>query len=193
MRSGRRCLDNMGLEITDRGIWVQQDVFHYCDQPLCSAIINMFYEVETVIDIGCGNGEYTLNFLNAGINCKGFDGNPCTPTMTKGLCSVMDFSQPVDLGQYDLVLCLEVGEHIPAKYEQVLIDNICRSSKEYVVLSWGIEGQDGWGHVNCQNNDYVINEMNKRGFDYLPEKSQVLRDAASAYWFKNTTMIYVRK
>lgn len=181
------------MEITDRGIWTENNAFHYCDKPLCSAIIDMFKDVKTVLDIGCGNGGYTINFRNAGIHCDGYDGNPHTAEMSHGACGVMDFSKPVNIGEYDLVLCLEVGEHIPVEYEQILIDNICNHAKYFVVLSWGIIGQDGWGHVNCQNNDYVISEMNKRGFEYLHDKSQTLRDVAEAAWFKNTTMVYVRK
>ena len=167
---------------------------HICDEPLCAAIIKMYKDVKTAVDIGCGNGKYTRNLIAAGIPCKGYDGSPLTPEITDGLCEVMDFSIPSDIGQFDLVLCLEVGEHIPKQYEQVFIDNICRAADKHVCLSWALEKQDGWGHINCQNNDYVISEMRKRGFTYKPVETQILRDSTGLneyiWWFKNTVMIF---
>jgi tryptophanyl-tRNA synthetase len=51
-------------------------------------------------------------------------------------------------------------------FAQNFIDNICTSSTKYLIISWAIEGQGGDGHVNCRNNDYVINEISKRNFHY---------------------------
>ena len=182
--------------IHERGYWTDRHETdtHVCDEPLCTAIIEMYKDVKTAVDIGCGNGQYTRNMIDAGIDCKGFDGSPLTPEITEGLCKEMDFSIPTDVGQFELVLCLEVGEHIPAKYEEVFIDNICRASMKHICLSWALEGQAGWGHVNCRNNDYVINELDKRGFKYKPEETLSLRKSTGAnpylWWFKDTVMVF---
>ena len=182
--------------IHERGYWTEMAEVgtHVCDEPLCAAIIEMYKGVKTVIDIGCGNGKYTRNLIDAGIDCIGFDGSPLTPEVTEGLCGVLDFSQVVDIGQFDLVLCLEIGEHIPVHYEQVFINNVCQAAKKHICLSWALEGQAGRGHVNCRNNDYVINEIRKRGFTYKPEETQILRDSTGLndyiWWFKNTVMVF---
>jgi hypothetical protein len=88
------------------------------------------------------------------------------------------------------VFCLEVGEHIPVQYEQTFIDNVCRAAKNDIVLSWAIIGQGGDGHVNCRNNDYVINQMAIRGFTIDIGKSNQLRNCANLFWFKNTVMYF---
>jgi len=175
-----------------RGYWTEEAEVstHVCDEPLCAAIIELYKDVKTAVDIGCGNGKYTKNLIDAGIDCKGFDGSPLTPAITNGICGVMDFSLPTDIGQFDLILCLEVGEHIPAHYEEVFIENLVRASKKHICLSWGIEGQDGWGHVNCRNNDYVIDKMKGYGFRYLEKPAQALRDSSTFWWFKNTVMVF---
>ena len=183
--------------IHERGYWTDLALSgtHVCDTGLCNAIIEIF-KVESAVDIGCGNGEYTRRLRKAGIGCVGYDGSPLTPEVSNGLCNVMDFSQPQDIGTFDLVLCLEVGEHIPFHYEEIFLDNICNAAKKYITLSWAVEGQAGGGHVNCHNNDYVINIMKERGFKYLEEHSLYLRNCSGIgsckeyWWFKDTVMVF---
>lgn len=181
--------------IHERGYWldIAEINTHCIDESLCDMIIKTFNNVKTIIDIGCGNGYYTKRLIECGFDCVGFDGSPFTPEITDGVCGIKDFSQPVDVGLFDLVLSLEVGEHIPEQYEQIFIDNLVRTTKRYICLSWGIEGQPGVGHVNCRNNDYVINELDKRRFIYDFVKSQFLRDNSTLPWFKNTIMVFKRK
>lgn len=166
---------------------------HYCDAVLCEALIGLFKDrVKTVVDIGCGNGEYVRKFIEAGIDCIGFDGSPLTPNISGGLCQVRDFSQPTDIGVYDLAYSLEVGEHIPAGYEQIFIDNVVKASNKYIVLSWAVEGQPGLGHINCRNNDYVIGEMQKLNCTYNKEDSEYLRSHSTFPWFANTVMVFIK-
>lgn len=180
--------------IHERGYWLDKEEIatHMHDEALCDAIIKTFSDVRTIIDIGCGDGYYTKRLTEHGFECIGFDGSPLTPEITNGICEVRDFSEQVNMGEFDLVLSLEVGEHIPDKYEQVFIDNLICASKGYICLSWGVEGQQGVGHVNCRNNDYVIKELFERGFIYSADKSQYLRDNSTLPWFKNTVLIFYK-
>lgn len=178
--------------IHPRGYWLTESETdtHLFDPVLCVAIAQWFTHLKTIIDIGCGNGKYTAALKEAGYVCRGYDGSPLTMDITRGECGIMDFSKDVDLGRYDLVLSLEVGEHIPVEYEQIFIDNLCRHSKGSILISWAIEGQAGTGHVNCRNNDYIIAEMKERGFIYDEELSQYFRGNSYLPWFKNTLMYF---
>ena len=183
-----------------RGYWTSMDEIntHSFDKPLCDAIIKMCKDekcpwikrLKTIIDIGCGDGSYTTHFNNNGFKCVGYDGNLLTPEISVDSCYVKDFSDPVDVGKYDLVLCLEVGEHIPVEYEQTFLDNICRAAKNDIILSWAIIGQKGNGHVNCRNNDYIINEMLTRKFNLDTDRSNFLRKQATLDWFGATIMYF---
>jgi len=164
---------------------------HECDYALCDKIAELFSGYKTIIDIGCGDGAYTKRLRKAGFLCCGYDGSPETISMSEGACAIADFSQPVDLGKFDLVLCLEVGEHVPKEYEQIFLDNVCKSSKNYVILSWAIKGQGGTGHVNEQSNEYVIDQMRQRGFKHWGHISTMLRTASTLPWFHNTVMAFV--
>jgi len=177
----------------ERGNWTlkEETNTHRWDKNLTGAIVSMFKEdVDTIADIGCGDGSYTSTLLGAGFMAFGFDGSPLTTELTNGFCKQVDFSYPQYIGRYDLVLSLEVGEHIPKEYEQAFIDNICRTAIRYVCLSWATPGQGGTGHVNCQWNGYVVDEMKKRGFVYDLDKSKILRKASTLPWFKNTLMVF---
>lgn len=183
--------------INERGIWMdkRETISHACDYVLCEAIAKTFSDVNTILDMGCGNGEYTKFLRSKGFGCIGFDGSPVTPEITNGMCSIMDFSVPQKIGKFDLVLSLEVGEHIPAPYEDIFIDNLCRASDKYICMSWAIEGQNGLGHFNCRNNDYVITKIENRGFHFDKEKSEFLRVNSSQVtfpWFINTLMVFYK-
>ena len=136
-----------------RGNWTTKEETdtHVFDRALCDAIIIVCENqgINSIIDIGCGNGAYTKHFLMNGFDCMGFDGSPMTKELTKGLCEVRDFSEPVYIGKFGLVLSLEVGEHIPAEFEQTFLDNLVDNSIDLIIMSRAVEGQGGTGHVNC--------------------------------------------
>jgi len=180
-------------EINENGFWNDTQEFHCFDEKLCSTIIEFSKsKIKNIIDIGCGNGSYVKKFLDSNFECIGYDGNPITPEITDGLCKVMDLSKPTNLGKYDLAISLEVGEHIPKQYEQIFIDNVCSSSNN-IIISWAVEGQGGYGHVNCQNNDYIIAEFNRRGYRYDENISKKLRENSTLPWFVNTLMYFEYK
>lgn len=181
------------MNINEHGFW-ENDTFegHVFDEPLARALGETFLG-NSVVDLGCGHGAYTHYLISCGIHCVGYDGNPNTPLLTNGLCNVLDLSQRVHLGtQYDYVLSLEVGEHIPKEFEHTFIHNLDKLNRKGIVLSWAIEGQGGDGHVNCQNNDYIRNIFEMLGYKSAPDIETKLREASTLWWFKNTIMVFKR-
>lgn len=179
------------MEIHDHGFWINPTMEnHWFDLPV-AVFLDQFFKNKTVIDLGCGSGAYTKHLLSKGVYCEGYDGNPDTPALTNGLCDVLDLSKDVQLDkQYDYVLSLEVGEHIPAIYERVFINNIHKLNREGVVLSWAIQGQGGDGHVNERSNDYIRGYFAALGYHNDMEAETVLRSIAETWWFKNTIMVF---
>lgn len=180
----------------NRGCWTlkAETDTHVFDEALCNAVITVCRNqgIKSIVDIGCGNGSYVRYFNHNGFNCWGYDGSPMTKQLTKGLCARKDFSEKVDIGKFGLVLSLEVGEHIPKEYEDIFLDNLVNAAIGLIIISWAIEGQGGDGHVNCRNNDYVIQQMENRGFFYDPVTTQYLREKASINWFGNTILVFER-
>ncbi len=182
------------MRINQRGFWENHTgKGHQFDKDLASAIVNLFisHDVESVLDLGCGMGDYSRLFQDNKFIVQAYDGNPHTPNLTAGLGQVADLSEVFDCGQeMDAVLSLEVGEHIPARFEQTFMDNLVRSQPKLLVLSWAIPKQPGDGHVNCRSNDYIISNIEMRGYKSDIVLSEHLRRAASLWWFKNTLMVF---
>lgn len=192
----------MSFEIDKKGRWINSTLEGHCfDRKLALALSRFFkkHGQKQIVDLGCGPGWYVRILREKNLQAKGYDGNPYTPDITLQIladgthCEVLDLSKRIFFKKkFDSVLSLEVGEHIPEKYEHIYLDNVAKNAINYVVLSWAIIGQSGSGHVNCKNNEYIIMEMQKRGFNFDKKASKYFRERASLPWFKNTIMVFVK-
>lgn len=168
---------------------------HRYDSDLAKYIAIRYKDATSVADVGCGKGDYCKYLKECGFSIvHGYEG-----TVDIKKIAVYDDIMVLNLIirrwvkiNYDLVLCLEVGEHIPEKHEQVFIDNICEFTIKDLILSWAIPGQGGAGHFNERPNLYVMKEFAKRGFAFDKSSSMKLRSAASFRWFRNTIMKFER-
>lgn len=168
----------------DTGIWSGKDKHlrgHMEDEKLKQAVLDIFNKknVTNVYDFGCGLGGYTKFFNEHGVHTEGYDGNPDTQELSDGLCNVLDLSKKFDLQKkMDYAFCLEVGEHIPQQFEETFIDNLHRHNNRGMILSWATNYpyQGGHGHVNNQDNVYIIHKLNKLGYRYDTETSIYLKE-----------------
>lgn len=184
----------MTIKISDTGFWIETEEESHFFSPELSKIINSYVainNIKTVYDLGCGNGEYlqSLTTEYPEVSATGFEGFE-TERFFKNVIA-KDLSEPLLLDPADLVISIEVGEHIPKEFEKTFIDNISSNSSGHLIISWAIEGQHGLAHVNCQNNDYIINQFEVRGWTFSSELSSDLRAAfPEDLWLKNTLMIF---
>ena len=171
---------------------------HRHDHYLLAGILKHYTraEIKKVADLGCGDGWYCklLSKIWQHAEIHGYEG---TPGVTQ-LGHYQDIFT-IDLSKiryvdidYDLVLCLEVGEHIPKEHEQKFLDNVARFASKELVLSWAVPGQGGTGHFNEQPNSYIISQMENRGFTYIDNISRQLRQYTERKWFHNTVMAFER-
>lgn len=177
----------------ETGVWKRSNLEgHQFDISLCDAISTVLknHVVNSCYDFGCGHGTYTRFLKSIDFDCEGFDGNPFTKELTRGLCNVLDLSKRCELEPKDCVITLEVGEHIPKKYEEIFIDNVNRSSKRMIILSWAVPGQGGEGHFNEQPNEYIRSIFSSLGYSNLQEEEKFLRERSQLPWFKNTIMVF---
>lgn len=173
----------------ETGIWEAEDLEGRRDGGLNSCVADHLLQLmdelkfASVLDLGAGSGAYSM-YLEDRLNGEDVqccDGNPAIVNTSHGLCSVCDLSSPqVDMKQADLVFSLEVAEHIPRDSEMNFLHNIQSKTKQLLVLSWGIPGQVGNGHVNCRSNEYAIQKMKETGFAYCSGITNSIRDAVSS-------------
>lgn len=161
--------------------------------PLLAARISMMFQPKRAADLGCGIGRYCAILKACGWPIvDGYEGTPDIKEI-----AVYDNIMPLDLTKkrwvdidYDFVLSLEIGEHIPKKHEQTFLDNIREFTKKDLILSWAIPGQGGTGHFNERSNEYVISELAKRDLIFDEKKTKELRKYTSLKWFRNTILVF---
>jgi GT2 family glycosyltransferase len=169
---------------------------HYNSDELANALVEFIPKKDLVIDLGCGNGYY-CNFLeNRGYTVIAVEGTKdiekvslYKPIFRWNL--TQDLILP-GLPEDTTVLSLEVAEHIDPAFENVFFNNITKHATR-VIMSWGVPGQGGDGHVNERPNDYVINRMRERGFLFdrkITEKLRLSVFNSKLWWFKNTLMVF---
>jgi SAM-dependent methyltransferase len=183
----------MTCDIHDHGYWIGTDGLpHVGDDALAIALKDRLVGL-SVVDIGCGNGFYVSRISSSPGQVVGYDGNPSTPEITSGRCGVADVTrEDFDVGIYDVVLFLEVGEHIPAEYQETVIDNVCKTARQAAIVSWGIPGQGGHGHFNCQDVDVIETKFEARGFCNAEPISRKLREVSTLPWFKTNLLCMIR-
>lgn len=174
------------------GVWTgTADLPHVHDDALAAALAEMLAG-RSVVDFGCGDGSYVRTLRAHGVEVEGYDGNPDTVALTDGLCRVADLRYPCRFGQWDAVLCLEVGEHIPARHEEMVFDNVTRHARDTIVLSWAPPGQEGCGHVNCRPPNYILEKLATRGFGLDAKATMALREAAGLAWLRANILVVRR-
>lgn len=187
------------MKINENGFWENPTkIGHAHDSRLAGAILKVLKarKCDTLVDFGCGTGEYARFFRRHNLVVEAYDGNPWTEQLTGGIGKVLDLSQHFDLNkQFKCVMSLEVGEHIPAEFEQTFLDNLTNHCNDdeggFIILSWAVPGQAGDGHVNCQTNDYIMLEMQKRGYFLENALTNQLRNASTLWWFKKSLMVFI--
>jgi len=140
----------------------------------------------SVLDVGCGKGEW-LEAFPVDQKC-GVDIAAEEPWI------VHDLTVPLGLPRtYDLVLCVEVGEHLPEDSADTLVDTCAKHSRT-VVFGSAVPGQGGAGHVNEQPHEYWHEKFNQRGYatlDCIRPKLAGRYDVKP--WYRNNMFAYVAR
>lgn len=106
-----------------------------------------FFAPKTVLDVGCGEGQWLTEFDRHGCNVTGIDGPHVQPPV--GTYITQDLENPLPHGRYDLALTLEVAEHLSPARATSFVADLCAAAPT-IVFSAAIPGQGGAGHLNEQ-------------------------------------------
>jgi len=192
-----------GLNLTEEGSYAYDQTFYrYIQQgALRSArivipLVRKQLQVNSVLDVGCGAGAWLSEYLSQGVaDCAGVDGNyvdRASLLIPAELFFPRDVSAEFDLSRgFDLVQCLEVGEHIEPECSATLVANLVRHG-DYVLFSAAVPGQGGENHIN--ERPYSFWRALFAGHGYAPYDfvRPHLRNAAGVEaWYRHNVVLYV--
>jgi hypothetical protein len=150
------------------------------------------YKPTSVIDFGCGTGEFLLECQRNSIETfLGIEGDWLTEHTAKDWIRAADLSQPVSIKtKFDLALCLEVAEHLPQSAANTLIKSLTDTA-DVIAFSAAIPGQGGTNHINEQYPDYWAKLMFDFGFelDWDP-RHLIWNDRNIAPWYRQNLLVY---
>ncbi len=163
------------------------------------SIVNEYIHPESVIDIGCGAGNWLRVWKEEyGIEkIKGYEG----PYLAKAELQIpkdkiifQDLKLPLpNEDKYDLAMTLEVAEHLPAENADKFVSTLTTLS-DVVLFSAAIIGQEGTYHINEQMPDYWAAKFEQHyfyPFDCI--RSKVWNDEAVESWYQQNAILYAKK
>lgn len=159
--------------------------------------LRQHFNINSIIDIGCGRGGFLKAAVEIGIdNVIGVDGNyvknlimPKERFIAWNLEEEFKYSRKMDL-----VVSLEVAEHIGEQYAYTFINTLINLG-DLILFSAAQKGQGGINHVNEQPLSYWESKFKKKGFikhsniinDFIKDKEHI------SQWYRKNSILYIKK
>lgn len=155
--------------------------------------------IQSVLDVGCGIGTWLHVFKKNGINdIKGIDGHYVDKKLLYKYLSPENFEainleKPFNLKKkYDLVISLEVAEHLEEFSADSFVESICLHS-DTIIFSAAIPGQGGQNHLNEQWPNYWAKKFSKHSYVFLDLIRPLIWDNPWVdYWYKQNIFLVVK-
>lgn len=122
---------------------------------------------ESVLDFGCGDGHWLKAFkdMTTAVAC-GVELFPIANDFVPNCAQLFihDLREPLELGKRaELVLCLEVAEHMNREAADTLCYTLVTHTKNNLLFSAAGPGQAGTGHINLQPPAYWTERIERFG------------------------------
>lgn len=134
--------------------------------PTMADTIMRDFAPKSVIDIGCGTGALLAQLKNEGCKVTGLEYAAAARDLcTKRSVDVRAFDIIHDnyatSHSYDVVISMEVAEHLPEHVADRYVDLLVQLGKN-IVFAAATPGQGGTDHVNEQPHEYWIKKFEHR-------------------------------
>lgn len=169
-----------------------------CHTPKLWTELLKKYAPRSLIDIGCGAGHAVEWWLSRNVRAEGVDGfvtalmeaTRRNPGLTECLF-LHDYTRGPwpqhEETTWDLGWCCEFVEHVEENYRQCFLETFrrCRS----LAMTHALPGQDGFHHVNCQPDEYWIEQVTNAGLIYDQRATEHCRRVAEPNSFASQSLL----
>ncbi|ULQ53781.1 methyltransferase domain-containing protein [Flavihumibacter fluvii] len=154
---------------------------------------------KSVVDIGCGTGVWLKVCRDElGISdIQGIEGPYLKKEKVKipfENITLTDLKEPLKVNKkYDLVMSLEVGEHLPDSCSDIFVQSLANAG-DVILFSAAIPGQEGTYHINEQYPEYWAAKFLKAGFvpvDII--RKSIWNNSDVAWWYRQNILLMVKK
>jgi len=160
--------------------------------PIVTELVNP----KSVVDVGCGLGEWLQAFYEEGItDYIGVDGayvDKGQLFIPESNFRVADLRWPLTITRtFDLAVCLEVAEHLSAESACVFIKTLIKLAP-VVLFSAAIPLQGGREHVNEQWPEYwaeLFGEHDYIAIDAI--RRRIWHDKTISVWYRQNMFLFV--
>lgn len=162
--------------------------------PIVMELVNP----RSVIDIGCARGDWLRTFQDHGVErVFGLDGaylDTATLVIPRESFRAVDLNTDRRLdGDFDVAVCLEVGEHLKPEAAEPLVDRLTQSAP-VVLFSAAVPLQGGTDHINEQWPEYWRKIFDSKGFIMTdPIRDQVRSDDRVSWYYRQNMLVYVAR
>lgn len=136
-----------------------------------------------VVDVGCGSGALLAALAARGVRTLGLEGSPAgvaSAHRRKVDVRLTDLAKPFTVEPCDVVISLEVAEHLPERVADPFVAALT-SAAPHIVFSAATPGQGGHDHINEQPHAYWIEKFRARGFVVDEATTQTVRE----HWLRS--------
>ncbi|HEY9705094.1 MAG TPA: methyltransferase domain-containing protein [Allocoleopsis sp.] len=175
----------------------QQDFQNRHSAQVILNILFRDFKPQSVLDVGCGLGTWLSVCQELGVQeIQGIEGTWLDTNLLKVPKSYvlnLELEQPFQLGRkFDLVICLEVAEHLDQKAAENFIQSLTTHS-DIILFSAAIPYQGGHHHVNEQWVDYWNALFRKYGYGVVDLiRGQIWQDNSVIWWLRQNILLFVK-
>ena len=164
---------------------------------IIAPLIMRILHPKSVLDVGCGQGIWLNEFVQNGVDdILGVDGDYVSKdelAIRPEQFSALNLEQGLDLGRrFDLVMSLEVAEHLGADAADRFVASLVRHSS-CVLFSAAIPEQGGTSHVNEQWPSYWIERFAEHGYRPWDFRAMLWGNAQIDHWYAQNMLLFIKE
>ena len=151
--------------------------------------------VKSVVDVGCGIGTWTSEFLAHGVpEALGIDGGYVDPSqlrIPRESFMAQNLLEPIQLNRtFDVAVCLEVAEHLPESRARGLAADLT-SLARCVLFSAAVPGQGGTQHINEQHLSYWVELFQEHEYEPIDAiRPLILGNSSVEWWYQQNIVVF---
>lgn len=153
---------------------------------------------KSVVDVGCGIGCWLSVFQEYGVkDIVGIDGAYINNKMLRipeDRFFPCDLAKPIEVNrQFDLVVSLEVAEHLPVESGRKFIDSLVKLGP-VVLFSAAIPFQGGYQHVNEQWPEFWARYFLKNGYEVIDcLRNKIWNKNNVEWWYAQNLLLFANR